>query len=397
MTKLKSNKKLVKLLSILQEETSLMENEEEIINSTYTIEMARNTKFSNVKTDRDTYTNNHAEITACQPNVNLTLMHHNHMSFESRAETDILKSSMTTMSDMPSDLIMLQDNTHTRSSMMRRSLAKINLNQHNQSSVTNSCLNINEGDSIVSTAEEHLTQMINFKQNHLKFKPKSTSSTTSLFNLIRKQADKCAQKLPTRQTKSKASIGSIETVNGVTFSVDFASTPKKQLPRSSTPKTLKKASLRKVIKEKQQCQPFSSTVISEDKPKTINIVSHKKCIPPPLLSSSSYKLNRSLTNRKNISKRTRNSFASCKQCNIKPKRLSTKLTKKSSVLLEQACQMQPNYFKNFKFPIKYLPNKKTKDIDRLNSVEDNLAYDCNIKPPALKTCYSFGDYNVWIL
>lgn len=393
MTKLKSNKKLVKLLSILQEEASLTENDnDEPMNTTYTIEMARNAKYSNVKTNRDTYTNNFADITACQPNMHLTVMHHQ-MSFESRAETDILYS----MSDMPSDLIMLQDGS-TRSSMMRRSLAKINLNQHNQSCVTNSCLNINEGDSIVSTAEEHLTQLINFKQNNLKFKPKSTSSTTSLFDLIRKQADKCVKKMPNRQTKSKGSIGTIEKMNGVTFSVDFASTPKKQMPRSSTPKTLKKTSLRKVIKEKQSCQPFSSTVISEQAPKIVNSVMNKKCIPPPLLSSSSYKVNRSLIAKtKNVSKRTRSSFASCKQCNIKPKRLSTKLTKKSSLLLEQACQMQPNYFKNFKFPIKYLPNKKTKDIDRLNGAEDHLTYDCTVKPPTLKTCYSFGDYNVWIL
>jgi len=274
---------------------------------------------------------------------------------------------------------------------MRRSLAKINLNQHNQSSVTNSCLNINEGDSIVSTAEEHLTQLINFKQSNLKFKPKSTSSTASLFDLIKKQAEKCTKKMPSRLVKSsKASLGSIASMNGgVMLSVEFTSTPKKQLPRSSTPKTLKKPSLRKLVKEKQQHQqPFSSTVISEQAPKIVNNVV-KKCIPPPLLSSSSYKGNMSLiTKNKNVSKRTRSSFASCKQCNIKPKRLS----KKSSVLLEQACQMQPNSFKNFKFPIKYLPNKKTKDIDRLNSVDD-----CKLNPPTLKTCYSFGDYNVWIL
>jgi hypothetical protein len=397
---MKSNKKLVKLLSILREETSLSENDDNIVSNdaTYTVEMPRNSKYSNVKTDRDTYTNDHAEITACQPNMHLTLMDHQKLaSFESRGDLDILHSSMSsnTMSDMPSDMIMLQDNTHTRSSMMRRSLAKINLNQHNQSSVTNSCLNINEGDSIVSTAEEHLTQLINFKQNNLKFKPKSTSSTTSLFDLIKKQAEKCTKKMPSRIAKSKASLGSIASMNGgVMLNVEFTSTPKKQLPRSSTPKTLKKSSLRKVVKDKQQQhqQPFSSTVISEQAPKIVNSVV-KKCIPPPLLSSSSYKGNMSLiTKNKNVSKRTRSSFASCKQCNIKPKRLSTKLTKKSSVLLEQACQMQPNYFKNFKFPIKYLPNKKTKDIDRLNSVDD-----CKLNPPTLKTCYSFGDYNVWIL
>ena len=352
----KSSKKLAKLLSILHEETTLD------MNATYKIELPRNNshKFMHVQTDRDVFIHR-AEITACQP--------------------DIFASEVSAMGEMHSDL-----HNETRSSMMRRSLAKINLQPHDQSSLTN----INEGDSIVSTAEEHLTTHFSIvnKQSEMKFKPKSTSSTTSLFGLIRKQTEKrsIAKKLPTE-------------ISTVTFNVDFASTPKKNLPRSSTPRPIQ---LRKSVKEskQQQCVPFSSTIISEQAPKVFNSLA-KKCIPPPLLSSSSYQPSLA----KNP-KRARSS--SCKQCcSLKPKRLSTKVTQKQqqlqrksavNVLDHVASQIrQPNYFKNFKFPIKYLPNKKSQDIDRLSSIDDHMAaYECSMKP-VLKSCYSFGDYNVWIL
>ena len=323
-----NNKKLVKLLNILQEEsTSSMSNE------TFTIEQPRHSKFSNVQTMRDNCGNNRAEITACQPEMYLSIMQNS--------------------SCMPE--ISLR-------SSLRRSLAKINLIQPSHQS--NSCLNINEGDSIVSTAEEHLTNQLNIKNAEMKFKPKSTSSTTSLFNLVRRQASK--------RTKKDDST--------VTFNVDFASTPKKNLPRSSTPR---------VNKRKQFVQPFSSTVISEQSPKVCNSLA-KKSIPPPLLSSSSYQPS------VKIAKRARSS--SCKQCSLKPKRLSTKKQRKSAMNVVASQISQPNYFKNFKFPIKYLPNKKSKDIDRLSSVDDRHlgSYECEMKP-VLKSCYSFGDYNVWIL
>ena len=44
---------------------------------------------------------------------------------------------------------------------------------------------------------------------------------------------------------------------------------------------------------------------------------------------------------------------------------------------------------------------KSQDIDRLNQAEDccntvGASYECQLKP-VLKSSYSYGDYNVWIL
>ena len=119
---MRSNKKLAKLLSILKEE-SINESNTNHMNMTYKIEQPRNTNKSAHK---------------------------------------LHTASFMTVSDMPSDLIMVHDETN--SLCLKRSLTKISVN--NQSSV-------NMGDSIVSTAEEHLTRILNLKADMPKFKPKS--------------------------------------------------------------------------------------------------------------------------------------------------------------------------------------------------------------------------------
>ena len=296
--------------------------------------------------------------------LNFTFGKNKHIIFKFKAHVELARNlacklghSTLALSDTPAD------SNH---------LTTLNFNMHNQSCLTHH--RTNDGDSIVSTAEEHLTQHHLHLQppQDLKFKPKSTSSTTSLLELLRKKVT----------TRSVAAAKKRTEISGVTFNVECASTPKKRLPRSSTPKTLLKSSTRR--ERPLPCHPFSSTVISVHKS------GKAKSIPPPLLSSSTYRVSKRKNSRSSVA-----AASTCKQCSVKKsstRRLSTKLTRQS-MLVEHVVgvNMQPGYFKNFKFPIKFLPNRKTKDIDRLAS-----GHECNMKP-VLKSCYSFGDYNVWIV
>ena len=121
--------------------------------------------------------------------------------------------------------------------------------------------NVDKGDSIVSQADEHFsTQNINIKHDHSHFAPKSTSSTTSLFELIRKQAIKCTKKCKINSTKTPLTRDKFnQHLRGKSL--------KKQLQRCSTPKTLheKKYSIRDYfIKKSKACRtPFSSTTMSQ--------------------------------------------------------------------------------------------------------------------------------------
>ena len=98
---------------------------------------------------------------------------------------------------------------------------------------------------------QNISQIINREPNTLKFLPKSTSSTTSLFNMIRRQATKC-----TRKCRIKSNV-----VFGDSFSVSS----KARLRRCSTPKTkLQKSSMRKLFSKRKHFQPpLSSTFIHQ--------------------------------------------------------------------------------------------------------------------------------------
>jgi hypothetical protein len=191
---------------------------------------------------------------------------------------------------------------------LKRSTAKMSL-KFNDITTASENQHTN-GYSIVSTAEEHiqthLTLMPHFQSN-----PKLTSSIISFKSSL--TADK-----------------------SITFNVDFASTPKKILQRSSTPK--------------QQLMPKRQS----KKPKLI-----VKVIPPPLLTSSF----RSVQKQHYLTKRK-----VC-QSNMKKqnKRVKLQINDDSSK-------------KVFNFPIQYL-NAKTKDIDR-NNLSQNLL---------------FSDYKLWIV
>ena len=122
--------------------------------------------------------------------------------------------------------------------------------------------NVDKGDSIVSQADEHFsTQNINIKHDSTShFAPKSTSSTTSLFDLIRKQVIKCSKKCKIANSAPLTRDKFNQHLRGKSL--------RKQLQRCSTPKTLHadKCSPREyfIRKSKAYCRaPFSSTTMSQ--------------------------------------------------------------------------------------------------------------------------------------
>lgn len=200
--------------------------------------------------------------------------------------------------------------------------------------------------SIISTAEEHiqpkLTSQINLKSKRLN--PKLTSSRYTLLDRF------------TNNKKNKDE-------QSITFNVDFASTPKKLIQRSSTPK--------RILKPKIITITSSSTTTT-----TATNTKRAKIIPPPLLTSSF----RSIKDQKPKRKVT----SSCHTCN-----------KQKSKRAKLMCPVK------FKFPIKYL-NSKTIDIDRINFNYETTQSSTNFESVHFsgqqQSNYNlFGDYKLWII
>ena len=93
----------------------------------------------------------------------------------------------------------------------------------------------NEGESIISTAEEHLTSKLSLRPAEMtSLKPKSTSSTVSLNVFVRRNSIRIKNRShPFTKRYNQAN-------SSITFNVECASTPKKEIPRASTPKVGKK-------------------------------------------------------------------------------------------------------------------------------------------------------------
>jgi hypothetical protein len=384
------------------------------------VELRRNTpvanKYFNVITERDNCGKSRAEITAYDPHVQLTLLNsNNHLISVSQCElaSGVLKSS--------------QDS----------------LNTSEQSSLETTKCNNDNGESIISTCEEHLTTQLALQvlqQTQLNnLKPKSTSSTTSLLRLVKKNSSHVKQRIFNKNNEYKIASKSKknDSNKSMTFNVDIASTPKRKIPRSSTPKLLNKKSCKKSEKKPVRHQinePFSSTVLSSIAANLFELKQAVKTIPPPLLSSSlnhdecsiqidfnrlKYKIRKSSSKKIKVE-------SSCRKCDrIKRKHQNTDGCSNSN-----SCEAKTNVrkklkyetsesarkpkvtsslkqstrklsWRNLKYPIKYYPNMKSQDIDRLNTVEDccntvGASYECQLKP-VLKSSYSYGDYNVWIL
>lgn len=255
----------------------------------------------------------HAELTMCNPELLMTML-----------------NQCEAQGDLPSNLFLYnseEDDSNDSSKSLKRSQATINLLK-------------SQDDTVISTAEEHQITCIKVESDFKKMKPKSTSSTTSLW------------------TRKKIN-------DSITFNVNSASTPKKVFHRTSA--------IRKAIRK----QPLTSTLIKSE--------SKKLKIPPPLLSSSIVpdvkvvKRARSGSLRKERKNKIQKLNECCQKC-------ERKLNKK------------PN-FQNLKYPIKFCPNLKSKDIDRIQSeCIDSLGYENNLLPCAAKSnCYGYGEYNVWFL
>lgn len=322
---------------------------------------------------------------------------------------------------------------------MRRSRAKINL----LSLSTNAS---NEGESIISTAEEHATSQLPAPEFH-SIKPKSTSSTVSLAALLHdNQLARASKPFQLPPPPSPFRNSKVE----MTFQVDVASTPKKGAQRSSTPKqqgSKRQRSARvKSSSKKLNLEPFSSTLLSLA---AVPVKSeHVKQIPPPLLSSSlAEHVARSLA--KSSKKRDRSCSCSCSKAqkpsckDQKIKRIkiavsTTTKTKRSrssrrqcetpfkrssstshrhhhhrrrNLFLEQPQfvstvieQPKPSFapltsstMKKLKYPVKYFPKAKTVDIDRLNMDMVLPFAECGGVKPSTKNYYQVGDYNIWII
>lgn len=201
-------------------------------------------------------------------------------------------------------------------------------------------------ESILSTAESHLTSRL-------------------------KHVTHRELRLSQPKANSSPQVYRVEVNNSMTFNVDYASTPKKVQPRASTPSRMP--------------TPIQSTLTR----------SLKKKIPPPLLSSS--------MRSSSMKKRKRCPDCYCCCCNSKANARAECLHKNSERISKKprgrmsvgSNRNQIQYLQRSKYPVWFLPNRRAQDIDRCNAIDDALT-TCELKP-FLKSCYAFGDYNVWVL
>ncbi len=253
--------------------------------------------------------------------------------------------------------------TNEHPHLLRRSLAKYNLVTPKRSSVES---------SIISTAEGHFKSGMSRKITKLRdIQPKLSSSLISM-------------KKSTKQDQ-------------ITFHVECASTPTRPIKRSSTPKSLvrmKKNILTSTVIEKRSLKSKLED-LSAIKEK---VVSHKRSKISVGNSSTPKRLKKSkkihfsefisstgISNEINLDQ---HQF-------VKPKPIRFDVNAKNLMNRE---------WKKLKYPIKYYPNMKVKDIDR--NFEDmyggsnipSLArsFDYNLRP-VTNSCYSFGDYKFWIV
>ena len=185
-------------------------------------------------------------------------------------------------------------------------------------------------------------------------KPKLTSSTLSLL-----KADNCNQSM--------------------SFNVDFASTPKRVMVRSSTPRAKPKKNM------------LTSTVIEKPKMLKKNIKSiqsidsaNKRIKRVKPLRISDFISSTGISNEINIDQINKigAGLKSCHDLNCQEREL--------------------NQWKKLKYPIKYYPHMKVKDIDRLSQCNMGDAqlscgsFECNMRP-MVNNCYVYGEYKFWIV
>lgn len=220
------------------------------------------------------------------------------------------------------------------------------------------------GESIVSTAESHLTSRLKHVTRRELAHPRANSS-------------------PCR--------GGPVLNQSMTFNVDYASTPKKNQPRASTPSRM-----------------------NNQRPNTLltsSVLRVKKTIPPPLLSSSMRPASsQPLRKRKRPAAECccccTNSRATAVSNNGTVEKLDSKKARRRvsvdnfSYKPKPTCQQQLNGLVGAnshlaKYPVRFMPDRRVQDIDRCDPIDDVLV-SCDLRP-FLTSCYAFGDYNVWIV
>lgn len=240
----------------------------------------------------------------------------------------------------------LDEKNNSSKTRMRRSPAKANLVK------TSVCL---IEPSILSTAESHLTSRLkHVNRRELRAcQPKANSSPR--IHLLAASKDKQANQ-------------------SMTFNVDYASTPKKNQPRASTPSRRAVTGVRTAT---------SSTIT-------------RKTIPPPLLSSSMRPACPSTL----VKKRKR--CVECCCCSsdrvVRPASSSEVRKPRRRVSIDNNNNVMHSLKANShlaKYPVRYMPNRRAQDIDRCDPVDEALI-SCDLRP-FLRNCYAFGDYNVWII
>ena len=259
-----------------------------------------------------------------------------------------------------------------------------------------------------------------------KLRPVSTSSTVSLLKL----ATTKASRKRTRQQEETSNTNTDTTMNMLAFDVECTSTPKKAMPRSSTRNHLLAplpeanhttapitSPAHKITTapatRSRHATPFSSTVLSTYMTSLVTASgagSKAKAVPPPLFSSS-------IIDEANAKRRPSETGATNKRrtaCHCRSScsgGVSSKKAKRQINLAQQ--QQQQDVFvqrtleswRNLKYPIKYFPNVKSRDINRLSDCATDACFGSTMTSssrqqvikPVLKSCYSHGAYNVWVV
>lgn len=323
------------------------------------IELKRDsaTKFTHVTGRRVESALMLKEISIC-PAVDITEFPMLHCSFDE----DTLPTLATTTATAAAE---------SQPQLLRRSLAKYNLAKR-------------QHESIISTAEGHFTKRQDMtKLSSKKLKSLRPKMTSSMISHVQESPDQ------------------------ITFHVENASTPKR-IQRSSTPRTLLK--LRKNI--------LTSTLIEKKSIKAnidnLSVIKEKtkKRTASSKLTSKSTQTPAKRLKLKTNSKKSAEFFSSTGiSCEVNLDQIGDKLAPAMSARHSKK-HLRKAEWRNLKYPIKYAPNMKVKDINRLDVYcLDDLysgSIPCSMATattksslrslPVSNSCYSCGDsLKFWII
>ena len=269
----------------------------------------------------------------------------------------------------------------------------------------NKILNLLKNPCVTSRIKKMITQTYTVQQNDfsdiLMSTRKMDTENSSGFSSANEDIENCREKSHHVNIIHKQSIFTIyeskhsnskiakiapvdESLNetqGMTFQVDTASTPKKTLPRCSTPKT------------KNLTKIFFKDLTSNPVEKKRKISHQTSCEMKAKVSSKK----RCLAQRQCKSVKKEKSCKKCcrKQQLINPEFYQVPIGQPQFVvanLQNSACAASWN---KLKYPIRFYPNIRSQDIDRVYNGASMMQDGFNLIPS--KTGYDCGDYKVWVL